>query len=86
MAEAPSELDVVIPSSPERIAPLLRQSDPDLVRARMALSLRSGKPHGALTELGGETVRVLRVGREERAGGEKSCADGTLWIMETEPE
>jgi methionyl-tRNA formyltransferase len=29
--EAPADLDIVIPSSPERIAPLLRATEPDLV-------------------------------------------------------
>ncbi len=39
---------------------------------------------GALVGLDGETVRVLRVSREEGAGDELACADGTLWIVETE--
>ena len=42
-------------------------------------------PHGALTELDGETVRVLRVSLEEAEGREMRCGDGTLWIVETEP-
>ena len=41
-------------------------------------------PYGALTELDGETVRVLRVSREEADGRAMACADGTLWIVETE--
>ena len=39
---------------------------------------------GALTELDGETVRVLRVSREPADGPALTCADGTLWIVETE--
>ena len=40
---------------------------------------------GALTELDGETVRVLRTSLEQGKGREMPCGDGTLWIMETEP-
>jgi methionyl-tRNA formyltransferase len=40
---------------------------------------------GALTELDGETLRVLRVSREPTDGTPLACADGTLWIVETEP-
>ena len=39
---------------------------------------------GALTELDGETVRVLRVSRVPGEGRARECADGTLWIVETE--
>jgi len=39
---------------------------------------------GALTELDGETVRVLRVSREPADCRAMQCADGTLWIVETE--
>jgi methionyl-tRNA formyltransferase len=42
-------------------------------------------PHGALTELGGEMVRVLRVSLEPAEGREQRCGEGTLWIVETEP-
>ena len=42
-------------------------------------------PRGALTELDGETVRVLRVSLEPSDGRPIECADGTLWIVETEP-
>lgn len=42
-------------------------------------------PHGALTELDGETVRVLSVSLEPADGREMRCGDGTLWIVETEP-
>ena len=42
-------------------------------------------PHGALTELDGETVRVLGVSLEPADDGrEMRCGDGTLWIVETE--
>ena len=41
--------------------------------------------HGALTEVDGETVRVLRVSAEPSDGPARSCADGTLWIVESEP-
>ena len=40
---------------------------------------------GALTDLDGETVRVLRTRLEPGKGREMQCGDGTLWIMETEP-
>jgi methionyl-tRNA formyltransferase len=39
---------------------------------------------GALVELDGESVRVLRVSREPDAGHALDCADGTLWIVEME--
>ena len=39
---------------------------------------------GALTDLDGMTVRVLRVSREPASGSALECADGTLWIVETE--
>jgi methionyl-tRNA formyltransferase len=39
---------------------------------------------GALTELEGETVRVLRVSLEPGHGMAKECGDGTIWIVETE--
>jgi methionyl-tRNA formyltransferase len=39
---------------------------------------------GALVEVDGETVRVLRVSREDGGGPELACADGTLWIVEME--
>lgn len=42
-------------------------------------------PRGALLELDGETVRALRVSRGSGEGRELACADGTLWIVETEP-
>jgi methionyl-tRNA formyltransferase len=39
---------------------------------------------GALMDLDGETVRVLRTSLEPVAGRAMACADGTLWIVETE--
>ncbi len=39
---------------------------------------------GALAEIDGETVRVRRVSREPASGHAMTCADGTLWIVETE--
>ncbi len=44
----------------------------------------SVEPRGALVELDGETVRVLRVSGEPGAGAPLECADGTLWIVESE--
>ena len=39
---------------------------------------------GALIELDGATVRVLRTGLGDEDGRALECADGTLWIMESE--
>ena len=39
---------------------------------------------GALAEVDGELVRVLRVSREAGHGAAVACGDGTLWIVETE--
>jgi methionyl-tRNA formyltransferase len=44
----------------------------------------SPRDRGALAEIAGETVRVLRVTREPGEGRELPCADGTLWLVETE--
>jgi methionyl-tRNA formyltransferase len=42
--------------------------------------------HGALTTLGDERVRVLRVRFDNAEGGTRvDCADAALWIVETEP-
>lgn len=54
------------------------------VRAWRFHSPTSGE-RGALTDLDGETVRVLRVSWEPVDGPTLECADGTLWIVETEP-
>jgi hypothetical protein len=40
---------------------------------------------GALTDLDGDTVRVLRTSREPAAGRETVCGDGKIQIVETEP-
>jgi methionyl-tRNA formyltransferase len=45
----------------------------------------SVEPLGALTELGGQTIRVLRVSTSPGEGSPLECADGTLWIVESEP-
>jgi methionyl-tRNA formyltransferase len=39
---------------------------------------------GALAELDGSTVRVLRVSLEPADGVARECGDGTMWIVETE--
>jgi methionyl-tRNA formyltransferase len=39
---------------------------------------------GALTEIDGQTIRVLRVSREAVGDRTIACADGTLWIVEEE--
>jgi methionyl-tRNA formyltransferase len=44
----------------------------------------SDAERGALTELDGETVRVLRLSRDPADGRAMECADGTLWIVESE--
>jgi methionyl-tRNA formyltransferase len=44
-----------------------------------------GGEHGALTELDGERVRVLRVSLEPGSGRAVECGDGTVWVLETEP-
>jgi methionyl-tRNA formyltransferase len=44
-----------------------------------------GDLHGALTELDGERVRVLRVSLEAGEGTPVECGDGTVWVLETEP-
>ena len=53
------------------------------VRAWRFHSLVPGD-RGALTELDGETVRVLRVSIEPAEGRAIECGDGTIWIVETE--
>jgi methionyl-tRNA formyltransferase len=40
---------------------------------------------GALTELDGETVRVLRTSLEPAEGRELATAEGKIWLVETEP-
>lgn len=40
---------------------------------------------GALTDLDGKRMRVLRVSLDPADGAEMQCADGPLWIVESEP-
>jgi methionyl-tRNA formyltransferase len=50
-------------------------------------TIPKGELRGALTELGGETVRVLASSLTEVEGAQRiECADGPLWLVETEPE
>jgi len=44
-----------------------------------------GVVQGALTELDGERVRVLRVSLEPGEGRAVECGDGIVWVLETEP-
>ena len=61
------------------------KSADEIVRQVRAWRFHSpASPYGALTEIDGETVRVLRVSREQADGRAMACADGTLWIVETE--
>ncbi len=59
----------------------------DVYRQVKAWRFASQAPgdRGALTELDGETVRVLRTSLDPAAGRAMECGDGTLWIVETEP-
>lgn len=54
------------------------------VRAWCFSSVREG-PLGALAELDGETVRIVRAGLEPGSGTPVECGDGTLWVLGTEP-
>lgn len=62
------------------------QSADEVERQVRAWRFHSGVPgdRGALTDVDGETVRVLRVSGAEAGGPALQCADGTLWIVETE--
>jgi methionyl-tRNA formyltransferase len=43
-------------------------------------------PQGALTTVGGQRVRVLRIRDDDAEGGTRmECADGPLWLVDTEP-
>jgi methionyl-tRNA formyltransferase len=71
--------------------PEYAQIDLALSREDVARQVRAWRFHsrvpfakGALTEIDGETVRVLRVSREPGQGHTLECADGTLWIVESE--
>jgi methionyl-tRNA formyltransferase len=50
---------------------------------RFASGGRGG--HGALADIDGDVVRVLRVSPEPVDGVARECSDGTLWIVESEP-
>jgi methionyl-tRNA formyltransferase len=55
------------------------------VRAWWVAAVREG-PRGALTELDGECVRVLRTRLDGEAGGQRvECSDGPIWVLETAP-
>jgi methionyl-tRNA formyltransferase len=54
------------------------------VRAWRFHSLIPGD-RGALANLDGDTVRVLRVSVQPDGGREMECGDGKIWIVETEP-
>jgi methionyl-tRNA formyltransferase len=55
------------------------------VRAWRFASRRDAVEHGALAEIEGETVRVLRVSLEPTEGRPMETGDGTIWIVDTEP-
>jgi methionyl-tRNA formyltransferase len=55
------------------------------VRAWRFASRRDGFERGALAELDGDEVRVLRVSQTPGAGPVVETGDGKLWIVETEP-
>ncbi len=44
----------------------------------------TGGARGALAEIDGKTVRVLRTSLEQADGRAMECADGIIWIVETE--
>jgi methionyl-tRNA formyltransferase len=49
-------------------------------------TIPAGKLHGALTDLEGETVRVLASSLVEVEGATRvECADAPLWLVKTEP-
>jgi len=62
------------------------RSTDEIDRQVRAWRFHSGVPgdRGALADVGGETVRVLRVSREPGEGPAMACRDGTLWIVESE--
>jgi methionyl-tRNA formyltransferase len=48
-------------------------------------AMRPG-PRGPLTDVDGQRVRVLRVRDDDTEGGKRMrCADGPLWLVDTEP-
>jgi methionyl-tRNA formyltransferase len=49
------------------------------------VAARRPGPHGALATIDGQRVRVLRVRDDDAEGGTRmECADGPLWLVETE--
>jgi methionyl-tRNA formyltransferase len=54
------------------------------VRAWRFAAIRDGEP-GALADLDGERVRILRVSLEPGQGREVACGDGSVWVVESEP-
>lgn len=54
------------------------------VRAWRFAAVREGEA-GALAELDGERVRILRVSLEPGEGREVACGDGSVWVVESEP-
>jgi methionyl-tRNA formyltransferase len=55
------------------------------VRAWWVAAVREG-PRGALAELDGERVRVLRTRLDGGEGGVRvECGDGPIWVLETAP-
>jgi methionyl-tRNA formyltransferase len=58
----------------------------EIVRQMRAWRFGSSRDgdQGALTELDGERVRVLRAALEGPPGRPVECGDGTVWILETE--
>jgi methionyl-tRNA formyltransferase len=65
----------------------LNRSCEEVARQVRAWRFHSAVPYGkgALAEIDGEAVRVLRVSREPGDGATLACADGTLWVVESEP-
>jgi methionyl-tRNA formyltransferase len=55
------------------------------VRAWWVAAVREG-PRGAMAELNGERVRVLRTRLDGNEGGTRvECGDGPIWVLETAP-
>jgi methionyl-tRNA formyltransferase len=55
------------------------------VRAWWATAVRDG-PRGALAELDGQRVRVIRTRLDDEEGGVRvECGEGPIWVVETAP-